>query len=75
VLVGAAELVDWHRRRSGYGLAGEARIDWPGLMRFKRSFTDPIPGKREAAFREAGIATYHAHARFVSQHELALGEE
>src|SRR5574338_480134 len=75
VLVGAAELVDWHRRMAGHGLAGDVRIDWPALMRFKRSFTDPIPEKREAAFRQAGIATYHGHARFVSDHELVVAEE
>ena len=75
VLVGAAELVDWQRRMSDYGVTGEARIDWTALMRFKRSFTEPIPAKREAAFRDAGIATYHAHARFISPHELAVGDE
>ena len=73
VLVGAAEVVDRHRRMSGCGVAGDARIDWPALMRFKRSFTDPIPEKREAAFRQAGIATYHGHARFVSERELVVG--
>ena len=46
VLVGAAELVDWQRRMSDYGVTGEARIDWTALMRFKRSFTEPIPAKR-----------------------------
>lgn len=75
VLVGAAEVVDWHRRMAGFGLAGEARIDWPALMRFKRSFTEPIPAKREAVFRQAGIATYHGHARFVSDHELLVDDE
>jgi glutathione reductase (NADPH) len=75
VLVGAAELVDWHRRMAGHGVVGESRIDWPALMRFKRSFTGPIPRKRETAFREAGIATYHGHARFISPHELVVGGE
>ncbi len=43
VLVGAAELVDWQRRMTGHGIAGEVRINWADLMRFKRSFTDPHP--------------------------------
>jgi glutathione reductase (NADPH) len=75
VLVGAAELLDWNTRMAGHGVVGESRIDWRALMRFKRTFTDPIPGKREAAFREAQIATYHGRARFVSPHEVAVGDQ
>jgi glutathione reductase (NADPH) len=44
VLVGATEVVDWVRRMNGRGVrADDARIDWAELMRFKRSFTDPVP--------------------------------
>jgi glutathione reductase (NADPH) len=44
VLVGGAELVDWNRRMQGYGvLADGLTIDWPQLLRFKRTFTDPVP--------------------------------
>src|SRR5882757_4784779 len=44
VLVGAAEVIDWNRRMHGKGIdADEARIVWPELMRFKRTFTEPVP--------------------------------
>src|SRR6516162_11145768 len=43
VLVGAAEAVDWGRRMRGKGVRCEPRLDWPELMRFKRTFTDPVP--------------------------------
>jgi FAD binding domain len=56
VLVGAADLVDWHRRMAGHGVAADARIEWPALMGFKRSFTDPVPAGRETALQKAGIA-------------------
>src|SRR5688572_24366840 len=56
VLVGAAHVVDWVERMEGKGVAGSAEIDWSRLIRFKRSFTDPVPEQREARFREAGIA-------------------
>ena len=65
VLVGAAEVIDWTQRMQGSGIAGDSRIDWPELMRFKRTFTDPVPQEREANFRELGIATYHGTARFT----------
>ncbi len=72
VLVGAADLVDWHRRMAGHGVAADARIDWPTLMRFKRSFTDPVPASRAAAFEKAGIATYHGAARFIGEDCLVV---
>ena len=75
VLVGAAELADWHRRMAGAGIAGDARIDWPALMRFKRTFTDPVPAKTEAAFKEAGIDTLHGTATFVGEDRLVVGRE
>jgi glutathione reductase (NADPH) len=47
VLVGAAEVIDWARRMKGKGISGEQlRIDWQELMRFKRSFTEPVPKPR-----------------------------
>jgi glutathione reductase (NADPH) len=73
VLVGAAEVVDWQGRVRGCGISGEARIDWPALMRFKRTFTEPVPSSREAAYQNAGIATYHGTARFVGENRLTLG--
>ena len=72
VLVGAAEVVAWHRRMRGSGVAGDASIDWPALMRFKRTFTDPVPSDREARFRNAGIETLHGEARFIAEDRIAI---
>jgi glutathione reductase (NADPH) len=67
VLVGVADACDWAARMHGHGLISDTlRIDWPALMRFKRTFTDPVPKSREEAFAKAGIAAYHGVARFVS---------
>jgi glutathione reductase (NADPH) len=66
VLVGAAEVIDWNRRMAGKGICGEQlRIDWPELMAFKRSFTEPVPKRREEEFAEAGIVAFHGRARFI----------
>src|SRR5580693_1763011 len=65
VLVGAAEVVDWARRMKGNGVRAEQlQIDWSELMRFKRTFTEPVPKNREAEFVNTGIATFHGRARF-----------
>jgi glutathione reductase (NADPH) len=76
VLVGAAEALDWTRRMSGKGIqAGKLQIDWPDLMRFKRSFTEPVPRRREDGFAKAGIAAFHGRARFAGPTTLQVGEE
>ncbi len=76
VLVGAEEALDRVRRLNGKGLeADAARIDWPALMRFKRTFTRPVPEARERAFVEGGIAALHGRARFVGPRKLRVAEE
>jgi len=52
-----------------------ARIDWPALMRFKRTFTRPVPEAREKEFVEGGIAALHGRAHFVGPRKLRVGGE
>jgi glutathione reductase (NADPH) len=54
---------------------GDLRIDWPALMSFKRSFTDPVPRQREEGFKEAGIVAPHGKARFVGPSSVAIGHD
>ncbi len=44
-------------------------------MRFKRSFTEPVPKHREDGFSKAGIATFHGRARFVGPTAVRMGED
>jgi glutathione reductase (NADPH) len=66
MLVSGAEAVDLARRMHGRGVAGEARIDWRELIAFKRTFTDPVPKRREEAFARQGIDAFHGMARFTA---------
>jgi glutathione reductase (NADPH) len=75
VLVGAAELIDWSERMQGSGVAGSALIDWGELMRFKRTFTDPVPAQREADLKRSGVVTLHGVARFVGPTSLTVDGE
>ena len=76
VLVGAAEVIDWTQRMNGKGLRAEQlRIEWTELMRFKQSFTAPVPKQREESFSKAGIAACHGRARFVGSTAVQVGEE
>jgi glutathione reductase (NADPH) len=74
VLVGVAELVDWIRRMRGHGVSEEIDIDWPELMRFKRTFTDPVPQSRDEAYARAGITTIHGRARFLDGERIVVND-
>lgn len=75
VLVGAAEVTDWACRMKGNGIRFEQLlIDWRELMRFKRSFTQPVPRSREEMFANAGIDAFHGRARFVGANAVQVGD-
>ena len=73
VLAGAAAAVARIRDLSGRGVPGEVSIDWPQLVAFERTFTDPVPRRKEESFRRAGIHTYHGSARFAGENRVAVG--
>lgn len=75
MMVGGAEAADHAWRMSGRGVEGDARLDWTGLMAFKRSFTDPVAQKREKAFADKGIDAFHGHVRFIGPNALEFGGE
>src|SRR5438309_384465 len=73
VLVGAADVVDWARRMKSNGIRENGvRIEWPELMRFKRTFTEPVPEGKENGFRKSGIATFHGPARFTGPNSVEV---
>jgi len=73
VLVGTAELLDFSRRlQQKHTVQGKLTIDWPELIRFKRSFTDPVPKEKESSFEKVGIKTFHGRAKFVDANSLEV---
>jgi glutathione reductase (NADPH) len=64
VLVSGAEAADWTGRMHGRGVVGDMHINWKELIAFKRTFTDPVPKKREESFAKQGIDAFHGMARF-----------
>ncbi|SEQ52713.1 glutathione reductase (NADPH) [Faunimonas pinastri] len=70
------EAVDRARRLGEHGVADgkDARVDWPALMAFKRSFTDPVPANRAEELRKAGIEAVQGTARFVGPNTIAVGD-
>jgi len=76
VLFGVSDLVDWSRRMQGKGVSAPGlSISWPDLIRFKRTFTDPVPAQNEQSFVQAGIITRHGRAYFVDRTSVQVGED
>lgn len=72
MLVAGAEAIDAERRMSGNGVEGQVRLDWPDLIRFKRTFTDPVPEKHEHRYDEKGIDTFHGAAQFTGPNTIRV---
>ena len=76
VLVGVAELIDWNRRMEGKGVSAKAgKIDWPSLIRFKKTFTEPVPQNMEKRYAKAGIAAYNGRTRFLDRTTVQVGDD
>jgi len=74
VLVGVAELVDWSHRMQSKGVSAPGlSISWRDLIRFKRTFTNPVPEQTEQSFEQAGIITRHGRAHFVDRTSIQVG--
>jgi len=72
-LVEAAQAVDRVWRMEGDGVvAGGAALAWADLMRFKRTFTDPVPEEKESGLREMEVETIHGRARFVGERTIEV---
>ncbi len=76
VLVGAAEAIDHEHRMRSHGVAGgEPVIKWNDLIKFKRSFTEPVPAMKEKSFAKNSIDTYHGRAKFCGPRSVEVGGE
>ena len=74
VLVGAAEVLERAKSMEAKGIVGDIRIVWPELIRFKRTFTDPVPSIQNSTYAKNGIDTYHGQARFLERNVLMVGD-
>jgi glutathione reductase (NADPH) len=72
VLVSGAETVDLVSHMRGRGVTGNCSINWPKLMAFKRTFTDPVPEDNTQQYEEKGIDAFTGRARFAGHNALEV---
>ena len=76
ILVSAADAVQGARDLTGKGVpAGSLTIDWPELMRFKRSMIGGTTERTEQSWAKMGVEEFHGVARFVGPTTLAVGDD
>ncbi len=74
VLWQAAEVV-WRAagvRKSGL-IDTQPRLDWPALMRFKRTFTEPVDASVAQSLHGLGVDVVRGRAEFLSEDRLSAG--
>lgn len=73
VLVAAARALDAAAAYADRGIFDRApQLNWANLMRFKRTFTDPVPETRLQTYQDAGIVPIRGKARFTGPQQLAV---
>jgi glutathione reductase (NADPH) len=75
VLVGLAHVLSLNKQLQGKGLGTPTTALWKDLIEFKKTFTEPVPGKRENLLKSAGVTTYHGRAHFISENTLQINED
>jgi glutathione reductase (NADPH) len=76
VLAGTAEVIDINRRLNGLSIfKNKPDADWQELIKFKHTFTDPVPSETEKALKEAGIDVYTGSPRFTGNLQIEVNGE
>ena len=74
VLAGAAEIIARSAQLTGKGITAAPSINWPDLMAFKKTFTDPIPENTQQKFADQGIVQFQGVAQFVNANTVCVGD-
>lgn len=73
MLVAVSEGINWADHMQGKGLvAKNISIDWPEMIKFKRTFTDQMPQKIKTSLEKAAIQTLHGNAEFTGPNSLEI---
>jgi len=75
MLIAVTEGVDWAAKMKGKGLEAVTSVYWPGMMAFKRTFTDAMPPRIESGLEKAGVDVLHGEVRFTGTDSIELNGE
>lgn len=75
VFVAGMEAAERSNQMAGKGLAPVHSIDWPELLAFKRTFTDPFPEAFRKNAQDHGIDTIVGSAEFINDTQIKVNGE
>ncbi|SFB88950.1 glutathione reductase (NADPH) [Alkalibacterium subtropicum] len=75
VLVSAVEAQTMAAQMKGKGITDAPSVDWPDLMAFKKTFTDPVPEQSKESLKSAGADVYMGTASFINETSLKVNED
>jgi len=75
ILTGIANVLFLNEQLQRHGIKNSSSGSWKDLMKFKKTFTDPVPQKRETALEKVGIVTYNGRAHFLSDNTLQVNDD
>ena len=75
VLWGVVHIFAEANRLKGKGINRKSKLNWPDLMTFKNTFTEPVPKEKEKMFKKSGITTFHGTAKFLNETQLQIENE
>ena len=72
VLLSAVEAKTLAEQLTGKGINDVPTVNWPDLMAFKNTFTDPVPKQSRESLESAGAELYSGTAEFVNETSLEV---
>jgi len=72
VLVNAAEIVSRSYDLKGKGIEQQCVINWPDLIRFKRTLIDPMPEIVRHGLEKSQVEVFKGQARFVGENRIEV---
>jgi len=73
-LVANADAVAMAKHLVGIGIATSPQTNWQQLQKLKNEFTDGLSEEAVQQFEEAGIKTFHGHARMTGKDTIEVAD-
>lgn len=75
VLVSAVEAKDAVTQLAGKGFSITPQVNWPELMAFKETFTQPVPKTSKESLQSVGVETFTGNAQFTNEKILQVNDD
>lgn len=75
ILLAAVEAQNSAAQLVGHGIQDAPEINWPELMAFKNTYTDPISKNTKENLQNSGVTVYQGNGTFINDQAFKINEE